>query len=132
MAKASMRLSLTLGSFRSLIKISFMDRGNRDMPFVRVFSACIAAAFLMPAFPIPAHAEPGDEFYEGKTITFVIAGPPAGAYDVYARLAARYLGKQLPGNPAIVARNMPGAGGLLAANYVFNVAPRDGTTLAML
>jgi tripartite-type tricarboxylate transporter receptor subunit TctC len=87
---------------------------------------------LLASAPISARAQSTESFYEGKTITMVIAGPPAGAYDVYARLAGRYIGKYLPGNPSIVPRNMPGAGGLIAANYMFNVAPRDGTVLATL
>ena len=97
-------------------------------------ATCTAAVLfsLAAAAPASAPAQPVESFYEGKTITFVIAGPPAGAYDVYARLAGRYLGKYLGGNPSVVPRNMPGAGGLIAANYVFNVAPRDGTVLAML
>jgi tripartite-type tricarboxylate transporter receptor subunit TctC len=101
------------------------------MAFVRVIRA-LTAVLSLSALSSSLRAEPVGEFYEGKTISFVIGGPPAGAYDVYGRLAARYLGKYLAGNSAIVARNMPGAGGLLAANYVFNVAPRDGTTLAIL
>jgi tripartite-type tricarboxylate transporter receptor subunit TctC len=62
----------------------------------------------------------------------VIGYPPAGANDVYARMAARYLGKHIPGAPTVVPRNMPGAGSLLAANHIFNVAPKDGTTLGLL
>src|SRR5437763_4724503 len=90
------------------------------------------AILLVAAAPASALAQPADNFYDGKTMTMIIAGPPAGAYDVYARLAGRYLGKYLAGNPSIVPRNMPGAGGLIAANYAFNVAPRDGIVLAML
>jgi len=89
-------------------------------------------SFAAAAAPVCSLAQSVESFYEGKTVTMVIGGPPAGAYDVYARLAGRYLGKYIAGNPPIVARNMPGAGGLVAANYMFNVAPRDGTYLAML
>src|SRR6516165_1135492 len=99
---------------------------------MRRLTCTTAALFAWAAAPASAPAQPVDSFYEGKTITMVIAGPPAGAYDVYARLAGRYLGKYLGGNPSIVSRNMPGAGGLIAANYIFNVAPRDGSVLAML
>ena len=92
-----------------------------------------AVLFLLAAAePVSAPAQSVESFYEGKTVTMVIGGPPAGAYDVYARLAGRYLGKYSAGNPPIVARNMPGAGGLVAANYMFNVAPRDGSELAIL
>ena len=79
----------------------------------------------------PAGAQSVENFYRGKTINFVIGYPTAGAPDIYARLVVRHLGKHIPGNPAIIARNMPGAGSLLAANHLFNVAPRDGTTLGL-
>ena len=62
----------------------------------------------------------------------VIGYPPAGANDVYARMAARHIGKHIPGNPNVVPRNMPGAGSLIAANHIFNVAPKDGTVLGLL
>jgi tripartite-type tricarboxylate transporter receptor subunit TctC len=81
--------------------------------------------------PAPAAAQE-DDFYRGKTITIVVPIGPGGAYDAYARLISRHLGRQLPGNPAIVARNMPGAGGVIASNYLFNVAAQDGTALAII
>src|SRR5258708_38300901 len=62
----------------------------------------------------------------------IITIGPGGAYNAYARLVSRHLGRQLPGNPTIVARNMPGAGGVIASNYLYNVAPQDGTTLAII
>ena len=73
-----------------------------------------------------------DDFYRGKTVTIVIPIGPGGAYDAYARLVARHLGRHIPGNPAIIARNMPGAGGVIASNYLYNVAPQDGTALAII
>jgi len=73
-----------------------------------------------------------DRFYRGKTISISIPIGPGGAYDAYARLIARHLGKHLPGNPTIIARNMPGAGGVIASNYLYNSAPQDGTTLAII
>jgi tripartite-type tricarboxylate transporter receptor subunit TctC len=73
-----------------------------------------------------------DEFFRGKTISMIIPIGPGGAYDAYGRIVSRYLGKYLPGSPAIVARNMPGAGGVIASNYLYNVAPQDGTTLEII
>ena len=73
-----------------------------------------------------------DDFYRGRTITIIIPIGPGGAYDAYARLISRHLGRELPGNPTIIARNMPGAGGVIASNYLYNVAPQDGTTLAII
>jgi tripartite-type tricarboxylate transporter receptor subunit TctC len=80
----------------------------------------------------PAAAQGADKFYEGKTLRIVVALGAGGDYDNYARLASRWLGKHIPGNPTIVVQNMPGAGGLIAANYVANVAPKDGTVIGAL
>jgi tripartite-type tricarboxylate transporter receptor subunit TctC len=73
-----------------------------------------------------------DGYFRGKTISMVIPIGPGGAYDAYARLISRHLGHHIPGNPTIVPRNMPGAGGVLASNYFYNVAPQDGTTLSII
>jgi tripartite-type tricarboxylate transporter receptor subunit TctC len=89
------------------------------------------AVFLALLGPAAAYAQSVEEFYRGKTINFVIGYPTAGPPDIYARLVGRHMGKYIPGNPNIIARNMPGAGSLIAANHVFNVAPKDGTTFAL-
>src|SRR4051812_43882713 len=68
----------------------------------------------------PSGAQTVEDFYRGKTINFIIGYPVAGAPDAYARLVSRHLGKYIPGGPTIIARNMPGAGSLLAANHLFN------------
>jgi tripartite-type tricarboxylate transporter receptor subunit TctC len=73
-----------------------------------------------------------DGFFDGKTIRFLVASGPGGATDIGARLVARFLGKHMPGNPGIVVQNMSGAGGLVAANYLFNVAKPDGLTIAAI
>ncbi len=68
-------------------------------------------------------------FYQGKTIR-VVAGASAGsAYDLYARLAAQFMGKHIPGNPNFIVQNMPGAGSVIGANYLYNVAKPDGLTI---
>ena len=92
-----------------------------------VFLAALGVLAQVMMLPAPAAAQ-DDGFYRGKTITIIIPIGPGGAYDAYARLVSRHLGKHLPGNPTIIARNMPGAGGVIASNYVYNVAPQDGTT----
>jgi tripartite-type tricarboxylate transporter receptor subunit TctC len=84
------------------------------------------------ALASPAHAADDDDFYRGKTMSIVIPIGPGGAYDAYARLISRHLGRQLRGNPTIIARNMPGGGGIIASNYLYNVAPQDGTTLSII
>jgi tripartite-type tricarboxylate transporter receptor subunit TctC len=75
----------------------------------------------------PSSADPVADFYRGKTLTFVIGSGEAGAYDLGARLMARYLTRYIPGHPAIVPQNMPGASSVRAASYIYGVAPRDGT-----
>ena len=62
----------------------------------------------------------------------VIGYPTGGSNDIYARAVARHIGKHIPGNPTVIPRNMPGGGSLIAANHVFNVAPKDGTTLSLI
>jgi tripartite-type tricarboxylate transporter receptor subunit TctC len=89
----------------------------------------LAAAALAVAV-IAAHgarAETVAEFYKGKRINLIVSYGPGGGYDVYARVLARHIGKHIPGNPTIVVQNMPGAGSLRGANYLYNVAPKDGT-----
>lgn len=74
------------------------------------------------------HAQ-ADPFYQGKSIRIVVGFSAGSFYDVWARLIARYMPKYIPGNPDIVVQNMPGAGSVIAANYVYNVAKPDGLTL---
>jgi len=69
------------------------------------------------------------EFYNGKTLKIIVGYAPGGGYDFYARLLARYMGKYIPGNPAFIVENMPGAGSLAAANYVYKLAKPDGLTI---
>ena len=79
-----------------------------------------------------ANADPVTDFYSGKTVTIIIGSPPGGAYDLYARAIAHFLPNYMPGKPTVIVQNMPGAGSLIAANYVSNVAPRDGTFMGAL
>jgi tripartite-type tricarboxylate transporter receptor subunit TctC len=72
-----------------------------------------------------------DPFYKGKTIRIMVGSTAGGFYDRWARLFARYMGKYIPGQPEIIAQNMPGAGSVIATNHVFNVGKPDGLTLAM-
>src|SRR5262249_30815290 len=72
-----------------------------------------------------------DEFYRGKTIKFIIASGPGGGYDLFGRLMARHIGRYLPGEPVVAPQNMTGAGGVIATNYIYNVAAKDGLSLAI-
>ena len=92
----------------------------------------IAAAFLISAFALAAHAQPAraDDFYQGKRITLVVGFNPGGGIDTAGRLIAKHLGRFIPGNPGVTVQNMEGAGGLIAANYLARV-PADGLTLGV-
>src|SRR5689334_22360730 len=92
---------------------------------VLLFST-LSAVIASPA----ARAESVADFYRGKTITMAVSSSPGGGYDTLSRAVARYMGKHVPGNPAVVVRNMPGAGGILATRYTAKSAPRDGLTIA--
>lgn len=89
------------------------------------------AAASMCVLLAHANATKADDFFKGKSVNVVVGFGPGGGYDTYARLLARHYGRHIPGNPSIVPQNMPGGGSLVAANYLFNVAPKDGTHLAM-
>ena len=84
------------------------------------------AALLMIC---PGGVHSAEQFYEGKTIQLLVASGPGATTDFGARLVGRFLGKHLPGNPGVVVRNMSGGGGLIAANYLYNVAKPDGLTI---
>lgn len=71
-------------------------------------------------------------YYQGKTVTLIVGSGAGTAYDIYGRLQANYIGKYLPGNPNVVVQNMPAAGGMVAANYVYGVIKPDGLTLASI
>jgi tripartite-type tricarboxylate transporter receptor subunit TctC len=86
----------------------------------------VAALALAPT----AHAQKAD--FSGQKITLAVGSTAGGAYDLYGRLVARHLGNHLPGNPIVVPQNMPGAGNLIALNWLYNVAPKDGTALAIV
>ena len=79
-----------------------------------------------------ASAQPAADFYKGKTVTVVVSSSPGGGYDTMARTIAKYLGRHLPGNPRVVVSNMPGAGGIVAMNYFYRGATKDGTFIAAM
>src|SRR5438477_1626632 len=79
-----------------------------------------------------ASAQSAEQFFARKTVTISIGYTAGGSYDLYGRLVARHFGKHIPGAPIVVAQNMPGAGSLKAANYIYEVAPKDGTALGVV
>jgi len=76
-----------------------------------------------------AKAKDASPFYADKQVKLIIGVPPGGGYDIYARLLARHLGRYLPGKPVIISQQMPGAESLVATNYLYSMAPRDGTVI---
>jgi tripartite-type tricarboxylate transporter receptor subunit TctC len=92
----------------------------------RFSGLCVSIVLLAS----PAAADPIADFYSGKTVQVLIGFSPGGGYDTYARTLARHMGRHIPGNPKLVPQNMPGAGSLKAANFLYGVAPKDGTTIA--
>jgi tripartite-type tricarboxylate transporter receptor subunit TctC len=96
----------------------------------RLLSVCIGVLALGTA--ADARAQSPEPFFARKTITIAIGYTAGGSYDLYGRLIARHLGKHIAGQPTVVAQNMPGAGSLKAANFLYEVAPRDGTALGVI
>jgi len=93
----------------------------------------MCAAFALAALAAPGvAAEPVEQFFARKTVTITIGYTAGGSYDLYGRMVARHLGKHIPGQPVVIAQNMPGAGSLKAANYLYEVAPKDGTALGVV
>jgi tripartite-type tricarboxylate transporter receptor subunit TctC len=97
---------------------------------VRCRGLTSALAVLLIALAVnDQRAHGAAPFYEGKTIRIVVGTSPGGGYDTYTRLIARHFSSHIPGNPAIIVDNMPGAGGLVSANHLFKVAKPDGLTI---
>ena len=82
------------------------------------------------ALTASAHAQSVEEFYRGRTVNILVGFTAGGGYDLYARLLGRHIGRFIPGKPAVVVQNMPGAGSMKATQYVYGVAAKDGLTLA--
>src|SRR5437867_7347317 len=79
-----------------------------------------------------ALADPIEDFYKGKTVTIVTSTGVGGPFDMTARALAKHMPKYLPGRPTMIVRNMPGGGNVLATNYMFTQAPKDGTALGVV
>ncbi len=98
--------------------------------------AYTVAAAICVAFPYaglsPAHADAISDFYKGRTVTALVGVSAGGEYDLKLRLVARHIGKHIPGRPTVIPQNMTGATGLVMANFLFNVAPQDGTFIGVI
>jgi tripartite-type tricarboxylate transporter receptor subunit TctC len=96
---------------------------------------CARAALLsglIAGLPSTAVGQSVEQFYRGRTVTLVVGTSPGGINDISARLVARHLGRFIPGNPTIIVQNVPGGGGLVTANRIFNASERDGSVIAKL
>jgi tripartite-type tricarboxylate transporter receptor subunit TctC len=102
------------------------------MALLKHTGRCLLAGLIVAAPVRAASAQTVEEFYRGKTLSLIIPNAPGGSFDLYARLVATHLGRFIPGHPAIVPQNMPGAGGMQAANYLAGIAPKDGSVLSVL
>ncbi len=100
------------------------------MRHIRYSGICAALAALAAA--APAMAQSPAEFFKGKQISYIIGYNPGGTYDIYSRIVIPHLSRHIPGQPTIVARNMPGVASLKAASFLANQAPRDGTAIGMI
>jgi tripartite-type tricarboxylate transporter receptor subunit TctC len=113
------------------------DAGAKAMPAnlaarpIRQATLRLAALGLAALLLALAPAVADEPFYKGRTISLVIASNASGGYDTYGRLLARYIPKYLAGTPSVVAQNMPGAAGLRGANYLYNLAAKDGTVIGI-
>src|SRR6202007_1848938 len=94
---------------------------------IRRVAVAVATLVGLASFAYAANVA---DFYRGKHITLVIGYGPGGGYDLYARMLGRFIGAHIPGNPIVVPQNMPGAGSRSAANWLFKVAPQDGSGIA--
>lgn len=98
----------------------------------RTMTRAIVVAIASLLLPDGAGAQSAQDFYSGKQIKFVVGSAGGGGYEVYSRLLSRHLSKHLPGHPIFVVSAMPGAAGIIAANYLYNLAPRDGSEIGMV
>ena len=96
--------------------------------------ALLTRAAAVAALPAYAGAQPASDpgFFKGRTITLITSTGVGGTYDTVARLVARHMPRHIPGNPTMIVENMPGGGNVLATNYMFNIAPKDGTAIATI
>src|SRR5712691_3396381 len=93
--------------------------------FITFIAVIIMAALTMDCPPTVQ----AQDYYKDKTVTFIVGYSPGGLFDLYARVIARYIGRYLPGNPTRIVENMTGAGGLIAANHLYNRVKPDGLTI---
>src|SRR4051812_24938076 len=92
----------------------------------------LTAVAMLAAMPAASQADPIEDFYKGKSLRMLIGYGPGGGYDLYGRLVAEFLPRFVPGRPTIVPQNMPGGGSFVAAKFMAEAAPKDGTVFGSL
>ena len=115
-----------------MLKVTDRGAGPLDI-WGSVMKIILSLPFLL-SFALVADAaqESAQEFFKGKTIRLVVGNSAGGAMDDWGRFVAQYLGKHIPGNPDVIVQNMPGAGAIIAANYIYNIAKPDGLTVGVV
>jgi tripartite-type tricarboxylate transporter receptor subunit TctC len=105
--------------------------GMKTSALTRHLRPALLALGLAAAMVHPSAAQSVADFYQGKTVKLIVGSDVGGGYDAYARVFAPYFTKHIPGTPTVIVQNMPGASGMRSANYLYEVAPKDGTVLAI-
>ena len=116
---------------RSFVILAKEETREEDMNR-RIALLALCAAAWPSAFMTKARAQSVEEFYKNRQMTMLVYTAAGSTYDVYARLLTRHMGKHIPGNPTFIVQNMPGAGGLKATDYLYNIAPKDGSYLGTI
>jgi tripartite-type tricarboxylate transporter receptor subunit TctC len=138
--QALRRMAATFGDIVSIVtgryRPATMDSGrNRDNRGKKIMRTNIGTNLMVAFLTVCALAQPGfaDEvadFYKDKTVSIVVGHQAGTGFDVYARVLQRHIGRHIPGNPSVIVQNMPGASGVIASNWLANIAPKDGTVFA--
>src|SRR5689334_20114059 len=92
---------------------------------------CLGLCMALIVGGQPAWAQTVEQFYRGKTVKFIVGSNTGGSYDTYSRLLAQFMGKHIPGNPTLIVENLPGASGVKSAQYLADIAPKDGSVIGM-
>ena len=112
-----------------------INNGIRRVETLLAGAASLGAGMLLAALALVAGAHAATaqsvaDFYKGKTVTILVGSDVGGGYDLTARTVAHYLARHVPGRPNVIVQNKPGASSIVAANYVYEIAPKDGTVIA--
>src|SRR5436305_6797519 len=114
---------------RNMIRFGLMSTGRKIRTRIRPSLLVIVVAVSLSG---STRAQPVADFYRGKSMTMLIGYTSGGGYDIYARVVSRHMARHIPGKPSIVPQNMPGAGSLRLANFLYNAASTDGMTIGMI